>query len=313
MGNIFSYCFDRADEDPLNHPLIDANLILEDPSKTNACNEEIVVKEDEIKVEPEAKVTEGDRLSIDTEAPLVTAETSCFSTDLTIDDCESDGELLTGPVPTTYYVEEEKENNENAATVAPALEATTNVREPFGDIANVSAANFYNKNLSSKATKGPTFSSPASGGAMPFTSVSPPQNTSEFRTMLRNGFEVKKFGRTGRSKKLIIWANEDFDSLLWKSDKAKNLTLRGGLLSPGLDTNTNVYHFALKNVKDVVIGVAAFKRRTTLPRDFEKCLSLVTETRSLDIECHNVEIRDAVAKGFLELLNIESAKEVSME
>lgn len=133
--------------------------------------------------------------------------------------------------------------------------------------------------------------------AASFLTPNTPKSRQEFRSMLRQGIEVRKHGRNGRAKKLVVWCDDDFSGLYWHSSKGSKIT-RGGLSSPSLDTHSNIYHFDLKKVHAVIVGSSMF--RTSCEGD--ACFSLVTQERSLDVEMPSSDLRNAMVRGFEELL-----------
>lgn len=145
---------------------------------------------------------------------------------------------------------------------------------------------------------------------IPFT------NLDQFKEMLLAGFEVRKHSRRGKSKPLWIWCNENFDELLWNSNKGKHLTLthKSFQTSPSLNKTTNIYHFNLKSVTVVVAGNGSFKqKRRSVKENQDRCLSLVSKKRSLDLECPSHEMREAMIMGFNDLLGIDTIYNIEIK
>ncbi|KAL4111278.1 hypothetical protein PRIC1_002959 [Phytophthora ramorum] len=119
-----------------------------------------------------------------------------------------------------------------------------------------------------------------------------------FKELLLDGFEAVKHGRRGRPHPRLIFADLDFRRVFWQ--KAMSAADRVGKGKHARLEQSVV----LNDVIQVARGMktAVLKRSGNLAR-YECYVSLVTPTRTLDLELPNAQLADFLQRGFDQLLH----------
>ena len=117
-----------------------------------------------------------------------------------------------------------------------------------------------------------------------------------FLSKIRNGISVIKHPRKGRPSKRFLVLHQGTIGLIEHSDDMRSLVKKG---------------FPLHKIKNVQKGqtTSVFARTNrfsvgqTTPVDANVCLSIIVDTRSLDIQCKDEEERDELAFCLLNLID----------
>lgn len=107
------------------------------------------------------------------------------------------------------------------------------------------------------------------------------------KNKLLEGIEVVKHGHKGSPHRRILFCDASFKKICWQSVRAVTRNIR---LNSGIETEF---------ITEILAGqsTAVFERSGD-PKKATRCLSIITHSRTLDIELDSQQLRDRLVRGF---------------